>query len=503
MEEIQQNPFIPMALLSLLLLLSITRIFLKSSSKKKLPPSPPKLPIIGNLHQLGSSLPHRSLHSLAKKHGPLMLLHFGSVPVLIVSSAEFAREIMVTHDTTFANRPRFKAMMKLVYGCRDVAFLPYGEYWRRLRSIVVLQLLSNKRVQSYRAIREEEAALIVKKVLETSGNTAVDLSAMFESFSNDVIGRSAFGGKLSDSENGKKFLEAMADLMKLLGIIDIGDFIAWLGWIGRVNGFDRRLDDTAKRIDLVLESVIQERMLEKKGVKEESGEHFVDILLDIYNHTTLDVSIDRDSLKAIILDVFVGGTDTISTTMEWTMSEILRHPKVMKKLQQEVRGILKQKPEITDDDLQKMHYLKAVIKEAMRLHPPLPLLLPRLASKDVQVKGFDISAGTIVMINAWAIGRDLVSWDKPETFMPERFLNSSIDFKGLDFELIPFGGGRRGCPGITLASAGMELLLADLLRKFDWKLANGVEPKDLDMSESPGMTVHRAVPLLALASPAT
>ncbi|KAG6406505.1 hypothetical protein SASPL_134109 [Salvia splendens] len=208
---------------------------------------------------------------------------------------------MVTHDTTFANRPRFKAMMKLVYGCRDVAFLPYGEYWRRLRSIVVLQLLSNKRVQSYSAIREEEAALIVKKVLETSGNTAVDLSAMFESFSNDVIGRSAFGGKLSDSENGKKFLEAMADLMKLLGIIDIGDFIAWLGWIGRVNGFDRRLDDTAKRIDLVLESVIQERMLEKKGVKEESGEHFVDILLDIYNHTTLDVSIDRDSLKAIIL----------------------------------------------------------------------------------------------------------------------------------------------------------------------------------------------------------
>ena len=189
--------------------------------------------------------------------------------------------------------------------------------------------------------------------------------------------------------------------------------------------------------------------------------------------------------------------------MEWTMTELLRNPKVMKKLQHEVRGILKHKQEITNDDLQKMHYLKVVIKEAMRLHPPLPLLVPRLASKDVQVKGFDISAGTIVMINAWAIGRDLVSWDEPETFMPERFLNSSIDFKGLDFELIPFGGGRRGCPGITLASAGMELLLADLVRKFDWKLAHGVEPKDLDMSESPGMTVHRAFPLLALASPAT
>ncbi|XP_042008861.1 cytochrome P450 736A117-like [Salvia splendens] len=498
MEEFQLNPLIPMALLSLFLLYSITRISFKSSSKRKLPPSPLKLPIIGNLHQLGSSLPHRSLHSLAKKHGPLMLLHFGSVPVLIVSSAEFAREIMITHDTTFANRPRFKAMMKLTYGCRDVLLSPYGEYWRRLRSIVVLQLLSNKRVQSYSAIREEEASIIVNKIRESSGISPVDLSAMFEGFSNDVIGRSAFGRKLSDSENGKNFLDAMADLAELLGMINIGDFIPWLGWIGRVNGADKRLEETAEKIDQVIESVIKE-WLHEKGLEEQSGQHFLDILLDI----SKDVSIDRDSLKAIILDVFVGGTDTISTAMEWTMSELLQNPAVMKKLQHEVRGILKQKQEITNDDLQKMHYLKVVIKEAMRLHPPLPLLVPRLAIKDVQVKGFDISAGTIVMINAWAIGRDLVSWDEPETFKPERFLNSSIDFKGLDFELIPFGGGRRGCPGIALASAGMELLLADLVRKFDWKLANGVEPKDLDMRESPGMTVHRAVPLLALASPAT
>ncbi|XP_041991646.1 cytochrome P450 71A8-like [Salvia splendens] len=497
MEEIQVTPFITMSLLSLVLLLSLTRIFLKSSSKKKLPPSPPKLPIIGNLHQLRSSFPHRDIHSLSQKHGPLMLLHFGSVPVVIVSSAEFAREVMVTHDTTFANRPRFKAMMKMVYGCRNVSLSSYGEYWRRLRSIVVLQMLSNKRVQSYRAIREEEAALVVKKIGEASGNTAVDLSAMFESFSNDVVGRSAFGAKLRDSENGRKFLDAMADLMELLGIIDIGDFIPWLGWIGRVNGFDRRLDNTAKKLDQVLESVIQERM----GVKDTNTEYFVDILLDIYDHKTADAS-HRDSVKAIILDIFVGGTDTISTTMEWTMSELLRHPTVMEKMQHEVRGILKQKQEIRDEDVQKMHYLKAVMKEAMRLHPPLPLLVPRLASKDVQVKGFDISAGTIVMINAWAIGRDPVSWDQPQTFMPERFLNSSIDFKGLDFELIPFGGGRRGCPGIPYASAEMELLLAHLVRKFDWKLANGVEPKDLDMSESPGVTIHRAVPLLALASPA-
>ena len=172
----------------------------------------------------------------------------------------------------------------------------------------------------------------------------------------------------------------------------------------------------------------------------------------------------------------------------------------MEKLQREVRGIVKKKEEITDDDLERMHYLKAVIKEALRVHPPLPLLVPRITTKDVQVKGFDVSAGTVVMINAWGIGRDPASWDKPEKFKPERCLNSSTDYRGLDFELIPFGAGRRGCPGITFAVVSIELVLANLVHKFDWTLPHGIHGKDLDMNESPGLTVHKAVPLLALAS---
>lgn len=194
----------------------------------------------------------------------------------------------------------------------------------------------------------------------------------------------------------------------------------------------------------------------------------------------------------------MGGTDTISTSLEWIMTELLRHPTVMEELQREVRGIMQQKHNITDDDLGKMHYLKAVIKEAFRVHPPIPLIVPRLSRNDVQMKGYDISAGTVVIINAWAIGRDPESWDEPEKFKPQRFLNSSIDYKGLDFELIPFGAGRRGCPGITFAIVTIELVLANIVQKFEWKL---VEGRDLDMNESPGVTVHRTVPLLALASP--
>nr|WET52767.1 cytochrome P450 71AU227 [Callicarpa americana] len=498
MDQTQLHPFIFPTLISLLLLWSITKWFFKSAGNKKLPPSPPKLPILGNLHQLGS-LPHQNLQSLARKHGPLMLLHFGSVPVLIVSSADAAREIMRTHDLTLGSRPLYKAHKKLVYDGKDVVFAPYGEYWRQVRSIFVLQLLSNIRVESFRSIREEETALFMKKIRESSG--PVNLTKMFSEFTNDGICRSAFGRKYGESENGKKFLQLLTELMELLGTISIGDFIPWLSWITRVNGFDKRVDNVAKRLDDFLEGVIQERMEIPKGqgVLDKNGENFVDIMLEIHNENTAGVSIGRDIMKALVLDAFVGGTDTISTALEWVMTELLRHPTVMEKLQNEVREIAKDKQDITDNDFEKMHYLKAVIKEILRYHPPFPLLVPRVASKDVNIKGYDVSAGTVVMINAWAIGRDPTSWNEPEKFQPERFLNSSIDFKGLDFELIPFGTGRRGCPGIAFSVANIEIVLANLVQKFNWELPEGAEGKDLDMTERPGITVHRDIPLLALA----
>ncbi|KAI3464158.1 hypothetical protein Pfo_020821 [Paulownia fortunei] len=499
MDEILSHPFIFPALVSLFLLWSITKWFCKPAANKNLPPSPPKLPVLGNLHQLGS-LPHQSLHSLAKNHGPLMLLHFGSVPVLIVSSADAAQEIMRTHDLSFANRPVYKSYKKLLYNCKNVSVSPYGEYWRQVKSIFVLQLLSNKRVQSFRSIREEETVLFMKKIRESSG--PVNLTKMLSEYTNDGICRSAFGRKYSESEGGKKLLLLMTEFMDLLGIISVGDFIPWLSWITRVNGFDKRVDKVAKGLDDFLEGVIQEHMETPKGqaVQDKNGENFVDIMLEFYNDNTSGVSIDRESIKALIMDVFAAGTDTTSTVLEWVMTELLRHPAVMEKLQNEVREIIKDNQDITNDDLEKMHYLKAVIKETLRYHPPVPLLVPRVAGRDVKIKGYDVSAGTVVMTNALAIGRDPASWDEPEKFQPERFLNSSIDFKGMDFELIPFGAGRRSCPGIAFSVATMEFLLANLVQKFNWELPDGAEGKDLDMSETLGVTARRVLPLLAVAT---
>ena len=202
----------------------------------------------------------------------------------------------------------------------------------------------------------------------------------------------------------------------------------------------------------------------------------------------------------MLQDVYTAGTNTTATVLDRAMSELLRHPYVMNTVQKEIRDILGCKPDIEENDLEKMQYLKAVIKETLRLHPPIPLLVPRSAREDVKLNGYDIAAGTMVITNAWAIGRDPATWNEPEKFQPERFLNSSIDFKGQDFQLIPFGAGRRACPGISFAMATNEFVLANLLHKFDWKLPDGRNGEDLDMSERPSASVKRKIPLLAVAT---
>jgi len=200
-------------------------------------------------------------------------------------------------------------------------------------------------------------------------------------------------------------------------------------------------------------------------------------------------------------DMFVAGTDTSFSTLEWTMTELLRHPNVMQKLKSEIKNVVSGRTHITEEDLSSIHYLKAVFKETFRLHPVAPLLLPRESMKDVKVMDYDIAAGTQTLVNAWAIGRDPYYWEKAQEFEPERFLNSSIDVKGHDFELIPFGAGRRGCPGITFAKNVMELLLANLVHQFDWKVPSGVVgDQTLDMTESIGLSNHKKFPLIAIAS---
>lgn len=498
------NP-LPFYLLSTFLAFLLIK-WLSSNTKtqKVRPPSPPKLPIIGNFHQLGSLL-HRSFHNLAQKHGPIMSLQLGRISTIVISSSEAAREIMKNHDLTFADRPTSEVVKKLLYNSKDVSVAPYGEFWRQLKSVYTLQLLSNKKVETFRGVREDEVALMVKKIRESSSlSLPVNLSEMFTDLTNDVVSRAAFGKKYGEGENGQKFKQLLTEFLRLLGFFDVGHLIPCLRWINKFNGFDSQVDRVAKEIDEFLEDVVEERLNVLNNNKNdggESAEDFLDIMLRIYKDDSQGFRIDRDTMKAVILTTFSAGTDTTSTFLEWQMTELLRHPKIMKKVQNEVREILQGKAHINDNDLEKMKYLKATMKETFRLHPPIPLLVAREARENVKIMGYDIDAGTMVVINAWAIGRDPKIWDKPEEFKPERFLNSNIEYRGLDFELIPFGAGRRGCPGISFATAVNELVTANLVQKFDWELPNGIKGDELDMSECPGIAVHRRVPLVAVAEP--
>ncbi|KAK6117949.1 hypothetical protein DH2020_048312 [Rehmannia glutinosa] len=439
-----------------------------------------------------------------QKYGSLVLLQFGAIPVLIVSSADAAREIMRTHDLNFAYRHAFRVQAKLLYNYKDLALSPYGEFWRQLKSIFVLKLLSNKMVQSFHSIREEETSILVKRITDHIPSGPVNLRNMLPEFTNYVVCRSACGGNYTQSENGKKFWDLLKEMSELMGAVGIPDFYPWLSWITRVNGLDKRVDSFVKRMDDFLEGMIGERLETRKDeqdVGEGNRDNFLDILIDMYKAgNTSGVSMDKDGIKAMLLNVFLAGVDSTATVMEWVMTELLRHPTVMEKLQNEIRQIVKDKQDVKDHDIQKMHYLKAVMKETLRYHPPIPIILRRQGTNDVKIKGYDVKAGTLVMINNWAIGRDPRFWDEPETFQPERFFNSSIDFKGLDFELIPFGGGRRGCPGTAFSIATIEFVLANLLHKFNWELPDGAQGRDLDMTENLMGTLHREIPLTVVAT---
>ncbi|KAK2974661.1 hypothetical protein RJ640_030269 [Escallonia rubra] len=465
-----------------------------------LPPGPRKLPLIGNLHQLGD-LPHQSLHHLSHEYGPLMFLKLGSVSTLVVSSADMVREIFRKHDRVFSGRPILYAGRKLSYNCSDLAFAPYGQYWREVRKTVVLELLSAKRVQFFEAIREEEVARMISSIAHSSLNCSINLSEMTLLLANNVICRVAFGTKsdIGLHNTGKsKVHDILHEAQCLLGEVNIADFFPWMWWLNKLNGLDARLGKNFKELDRFYDKVIEEHLDPTRP--KPMHEDLVDVLLRVQKDPSKAISFSNEQIKGVLTDMFIAGTDTSSATLVWTMAELIRNPSAMNKAQNEVRDVVKGKGKVEESDLTRFIYLKSVVKESLRLHPPAPLLVPRETIESCKVLGFEIPAQTRVFINAMSIGRDPKYWENPNEFQPERFFNrEDIDFKRQNFELLPFGIGRRGCPGTSFALLLVELALANLLYKFDWRLPEGMEAEDMDMEESVGLTTHKKTSLRLLA----
>ncbi|KAG4944207.1 hypothetical protein JHK82_048351 [Glycine max] len=479
--------------LFMIVVLKLGRKLKKTEPSLNIPPGPWKLPIVGNLHQLVTSSPHKKFRDLAKIYGPMMHLQLGEIFTIVVSSAEYAKEILKTHDVIFASRPHFLVSEIMSYESTNIAFSPYGNYWRQVRKICTLELLSQKRVNSFQPIREEELTNLVKMIGSQEGSS-INLTEAVHSSMYHIITRAAFGIRCKDQD---EFISAIKQAVLVAAGFNIGDLFPSAKWLQLVTGLRPTLEALFQRTDQILEDIINEHREAKSKAKEGHGEAEEEGLLDVLlkfedgNDSNQSICLTINNIKAVIADIFGGGVEPIATTINWAMAEMIRNPRVMKTAQVEVREVFNIKGRVDETCINELKYLKSVVKETLRLHPPAPLILPRECQETCKINGYDIPVKTKVFINAWAIGRDPNYWSEPERFYPERFIDSSVDYKGGNFEYIPFGAGRRICPGITFGLVNVELTLAFLLYHLDWKLPNGMKNEDFDMTEKFGVTVAR------------
>uniref|UniRef100_A0A453J7V3 Cytochrome P450 71D7 n=1 Tax=Aegilops tauschii subsp. strangulata TaxID=200361 RepID=A0A453J7V3_AEGTS len=391
-----------------------------------LPPGPWQLPVIGSLHHLaGNPLAHRVMADLARRlDAPLMYLKLGEVPVVVATSREAAREIMRTHDAVFASRPWSSTFKSYEMDGQGLIFARYGALWRQLRKICVMQLLSPRRVQSFRRIREEELARLVAAVAATPPGELVNVSQRIAVLITDSAIRAMIGDRFKKRE---EFLQAIDEAVKLFSGFNLGDLFPSSGLASFIGGTARLAQENSRKCSELMEYVINQHE-DQSSVEEQ--EDLVDVLLRIRKEGGLEVPLTMGTIKTVIF-------------------------------------------------------------ETLRLHPAAPLLIPREASEPCKILGYDVPKGTMVLVNAWAIGRDPKHWEDPDEFKPERFESGMVDFKGSNFEYIPFGAGRRMCPGMIFAQASMEIVLATLLYHFDWELPAGDKPGNMDMNEEMGITVRR------------
>ncbi|CAI0448790.1 unnamed protein product [Linum tenue] len=420
------------------------------------PPGPTKLPIIGNLHQLaGSSLPHYRLRDLSTQYGSVMGLQLGQVPYVVISSAESAKQVMKAHDAVLAQRPAILSAGIISYDFSGIGFAPHGAYWRQMRKISVQELFSARRVGSFRSVREEEESANAVDRIHAAAGRVLNFSKLACSVTNGIVARVTFGKKYSGQE---EFIPLIEEITKVVGGFNVADLFPALKFLPAATGMRRNLLKLRNEASRLLEAIIDDH----RSCRGANGE--------------LDFPLTDDNIKAVIMDIFTAGSDTSSTTMNWAMSEMIKNPRTLREAQAEVRRVFGPKGDVDESLLHELHYLKLVTKEALRLHTPAPLLVPRESMEDCEIGGFHVKA-------------------------KKRFIDSSVDFKGSNFEFLPFGAGRRMCPGLVMGMANVDLPLAKFLYHFDWKLAAGMKYEDLDMDESFGGTSTRKNNLMLIPIP--
>ncbi|KAH7856138.1 hypothetical protein Vadar_033157 [Vaccinium darrowii] len=488
-------------LLPLLLLLVVVWIMVRNSATKRRPPGPKGWPVIGNMFDLGA-MPHIDMYKLRFKYGPVIWFKFGSVNTMVIQSPKAAAEFFKNHDSSFCDRNVTDVMTSCSYNQGSLALSKYGTYWRLLRRICSSELLVTKRVNSTAALREKCVQNMIRWIEEDSqasrasgGSGEVQISHFLFLMSFNVVGNLMLSRDLLEpnSDKGREFLEAMEMIMVVSGKPNVADFLPFLKWMDPM-GLKRDMDLNLGRALKIVAEFVTERVQEKKNSgTEKVNKDFLDAMLDYEGDGKEGPDkMSERNVTIIILEMFFGGAETTSSTIEWAMVELLRNPDSMRKVKEEINSIIGLHRKVEEKNMDEFTYLQAVVKETLRLHPPIPLLIPRVAIEDSSYMGYKIPKNTQVLVNAWAIGRDPESWQDPLSFKPERFLGKNIEYKGQHFELIPFGSGRRICAGLALGERVVQLALATLIQSFDWEVSNSLSPVIADMTERMGITLQKS-----------
>ncbi|KAJ0024254.1 hypothetical protein Pint_08877 [Pistacia integerrima] len=489
-------------------LLWISRNLIRKGSKKKgVPEAGGAWPVLGHLHLLGGPQPpHRVLADMADKYGPIFTIKMGVYRALVVSNWEIAKECLTTHDKVFANRPKTMASELLTYNFSMFGLSPYGPYWRQIRKIATLELLSTHRLEKLRNVRESEVKTSLKELYEVwvekkygSGNKVlVDMKRWFGDVTLNVILRILVGERCSlrEGKESNRWKEELTNFFALSGKFVVSDALPYLKWLD-IGGDKKSMKKTAKELDIVIQEWLEEHKRKVKGDQED----FMDVMMSILDDPELFPGRDADTVnKATCLALILAAADTSKVTLTWALSLLLNNPDVLKKAQNELDIQIGKERQVWESDIKNLTYLQAILKETMRLYPAGPLALPHESTEDCTVLDYHVPAGTRLFINLWKIHRDPRVWLDPCKFQPERFLTTQKEFdvRGQNFEYMPFSSGRRMCPGVSFGLQVMQLTLASLLHGFEFATPFD-EP--VDMKEGIGMTLVKIAPLEILLTP--
>nr|GMD80214.1 cytochrome P450 CYP82D47-like [Ipomoea batatas] len=492
-----------------LLLPLLYKLFCNKDVSRKPPEAGGAWPIIGHLHLLAApEATFKILRDMAKKYGPIFQIRLGPNPVLVVSDSRVAKECFTTNDKALASRPKSLSIEIMGYNYANFGFAPYGPYWRHVRKVVMLELLSKRRLEMLGRVRESGVKSFMGNIygswkrdkIGSSEDDVVmlDMKEWFPKLVMDIMIRMLFG--LGYHDGGSQASETISRFFELMDVTPVGEFVPWLRWLD-IGGHEKAIRETAKDMDGVMEAWLQEHK-RKRSSKPKEEEDFMDALL---SHFDADNDIPKDFdpdtiVKATCMAVLGAATDTTALTLTWALSLILNNPSTLEKIRGELDIHVGKERQVEESDINNLIYLQALVKETLRLYPPGPLLLPHECIEDCTVDGYHVTKGTRLLVNVSMIHRDPEFWSDPDAFRPERFLeeHKEVDVRGNHFNLIPFGGGRRICPGISLGLQSVQLALANLVHGFDVKK---ISEKPIDMTEAPGLSNVKATPLNVFLSP--